>query len=102
MRQRRTLPPHYFEMWRKWSALQDPKKPGFVAKDKTLPPIFVNGGVGWEMEFAVADPDRAAAAVVRRLVELGASAETTIHQSGPEPRIYHVRAPAGGSDAESL
>jgi hypothetical protein len=49
---------------------------------------------GWEMEFAVADADRAAMAVVRRLAELGASPETTVHQSGPVPRVHRV-SPAG-------
>jgi hypothetical protein len=48
------------------------------------------GAIGWEMEFAVADPDRAAAAVVRRLTELGASPETTVYQSGPVPRVHRV------------
>jgi hypothetical protein len=55
---------------------------------------------GWEMEFAVADPDRATAVVVRRLAELGASADTTVHQSGPVWRVHRVYPVAGGQDTE--
>jgi hypothetical protein len=55
---------------------------------------------GWEMEFAVADPDQAAAAVVRRLVELGASVETVVVQSGPVPRVHRVYSSGGTGEAD--
>lgn len=48
------------------------------------------GATGWEMEFAVNNPDRAAQAVFDRLRELGASADTVVRQSGPEPKEYRV------------
>jgi hypothetical protein len=58
------------------------------------------GAVGWEMEFSVIEPDRAAAAVVQRLAELGASADTVVRQSGPVPREYRVYPASGSADAE--
>jgi hypothetical protein len=55
---------------------------------------------GWEMMFEVADPDRAVAAVVRRLTELGASPETVVEQSGAAPRRHRVYSTDDPRDAE--